>query len=425
MARGIARMLRERPASAGRAAPPAPRPGGGPGWAPDGKVETAVSRIAHIARTLRTSAENYVRADATARAASARDPLPREPVGVFFAGGPVELYQLRDWLPVLEHLHESVPLVIVCTRPDGARAVLDSTPLPVRLAKGAPDLERLVREGMRAVLYVNHLERNFRMLRFAGPVHVYLGHGESDKDSSVSNQNKAYDRVFVAGPAGRERLEGALREFDAALRAPMVGRPQLDHPRAGGPGWAPDGRTVVLYAPTWEGDRPSMAYGSVATHGAAIVASLIADGAMRIIYRPHPRAGTTSPAYRQADAQVRAMLAGTDHLVDDGPYGWQLAAADACIADISSVAYDWLATGKPLLLTEPVEDRAHVPDAPLLDLAPWVTAAGADETASAVRAALRGMPPGWEELVAHYFGDTTPGAATARFEAAVRDVLAL
>lgn len=382
-----------------------------------------MSRLAHVARTLGNQASNYLRASSVSAAARARDPLPAAPVAVFFAGGPVEFYQVADWLPVLEALDESIPLVVVCTRPDGAAAALAATRLPVRLARGAPELEALVGSGLRGVLYVNHLERNFRMLRFAEPVHIYLGHGESDKDSSVSNQNKAYDQVFVAGPAGRQRLTAALRGFDAATRAPMVGRPQLDHVGRGAPDWSRDGRVRVLYAPTWEGDRPRMAYGSVASHGVALVRALVDDGGFRVIYRPHPRAGTTSPAYRAADRAVRDVLEGTDHLVDAGPYGWQLAFADVCVTDPSAVAYDWLATGRPLLVTAPVDTRTTTPTSRLLELAPRLAAADTPRTPEAVRDILASMPAGWEGLVAHYFGDVSPGAATQRFEAAVASAL--
>ena len=52
------------------------------------------------------------------------------------------------------------------------------------------------------------------MLRFASPVHIQIGHGESDKGGSVSNQHKAYDLTFVGGDAGRDRLSQALRGFD-------------------------------------------------------------------------------------------------------------------------------------------------------------------------------------------------------------------
>jgi hypothetical protein len=37
------------------------------------------------------------------------------------------------------------------------------------------------------------------------------------------------------------------------------------------------------------------------------------------------------------------------------------------ISDISAIAYDWLSTGNPILLTKPVEKKAVVEDFPLVD----------------------------------------------------------
>ena len=69
-------------------------------------------------------------------------------------------------------------------------------------------------------------------------MHIQIGHGESDKGGSVSNQHKAYDLTFVGGDAGRDRLGQALRGFDGDQRTLAVGRPQLDHELPGRPALA-------------------------------------------------------------------------------------------------------------------------------------------------------------------------------------------
>ena len=108
------------------------------------------------------------------------------------------------------------PVFVIVDRPDTGDRLLQITRLPVAFARGSAALEELVAErDVRVVLYLNQLEANFRMLRFASPVHIQIGHGESDKAGSVSNQHKAYDLVFVGGDAGRDRLDRALRGFDA------------------------------------------------------------------------------------------------------------------------------------------------------------------------------------------------------------------
>jgi len=358
--------------------------------------------------------------------------VPRAGVALFFATGPDNAYQFEQWRRPLEELARRRPVFVIVDRPDTGRVVRRTSSLPVAFARGSAALERLVRErNVRVVLYCNQVEPNFRMLRFAAPVHIQIGHGESDKASSVSNQHKAYDLVFVCGDAGRERLVAALRGF-APDRTVAVGRPQLDYDYAGAPDWPRDSGRRVLYAPTWAGDRPSIAYGSIASHGVALVTALIAEPGLRLIYRPHPRTGQASTAEAAADRQIRAMVRahGKRHLVDEGSYGWQWAFADACVTDISAVAYDWLATGKPLVVTEPVDPLADRPPSPLLDSLRLLPADRAPEVVGLLDESL--APLGrttsaltLAELASYYFGDTAHRASTRRFEAAIEAALGL
>ena len=200
----------------------------------------------------------------------------------------------------------------------------------------------------------------------------------------------------------------------------MLFRSQLDHRYPGAPDWADDGRLRVLYAPTWEGDRASIRYGSVVSHGASIIDALRSDPRVRILYRPHPRIGRASAAHAAADARIRAVLAadGDRHLVDTGPYGWQWRFATHCLTDVSAVAYDWLATGKPLVITAPAVG-VYRPPSRLLDSLPLLPAARAGD----LDLLLAPAGPALADLAAHYFGDTAAGASTRRFEAALTEVI--
>jgi CDP-Glycerol:Poly(glycerophosphate) glycerophosphotransferase len=352
-----------------------------------------------------------------------RGEVPESAVAVFFATGPENFYQFEQWRLPLEHLALQRPVFVIVDRPDTGDLVLQTSSLPMAFARGSGALEDLVADrDVRVVLYLNQIEANFRMLRYPSPVHIQIGHGESDKGGSVSNQHKAYDLTFVGGDAGRDRLDSALRGFDASERTLAVGRPQLDYSYPGAPLWSRDSGMRVWYAPTWEGDRSSIAYGSLASHGVAIIKSLLADPSVRIIYRPHARTGYASAAHRHADKTIRALLAkaGKRHLVDREGYGWQWEFADACITDISAVAYDWLATGKPLVITEPAP-IAYRPPSALLDTVPLLSAAKASEVVSMIRA-LQSNSEAKEQLrglAYHYFGDVSGQQSTKRFEDAI------
>jgi hypothetical protein len=364
---------------------------------------------------------NELSASAFVRQAPSLTQLPSGGVAVFFATGPENAYQFEQWRRPLEAYAVRRGVFVVVDRADTGRWLRQVTSLPVAFARSSGELERLVEQRMvAAVLYLNQVEANFRMLRFPGPVHLQLGHGESDKGGSVSNQHKAYDLTLVGGPAGRRRLAAALRNFDADHRTVEIGRPQLDHAYPGAPDWPRGTGRRVLYAPTWEGDRASIAYGSLVSHGLALVAALRADPGVRIIYRPHPRTGQASRAHAGADRTIRRLLAadGDRHLVDEGTYGWQWDFADVCLTDISAVGYDWLATGKPLVVTEPAESTVHRPPSPLLDAVVRLPATRAPMVGEVIAAATESRAV-LADLTRYYFGDTRPGASTERFEAAL------
>jgi hypothetical protein len=190
---------------------------------------------------------------------------------------------------------------------------------------------------------------------------------------------------------------------------------------------------VVLYAPTWEGDRPSAHYGSIVTHGEALVAALLRTGRHRVIYRPHPRSGVVNAEYGAANRRIIAALAAANaadpaarHVFDDGPdLGWQLSAADVAVVDISAMVYDRLAADKPLLITRPADPAAAIDTHGYLSACEWLTAADAPDIVAQTERVLDDPDAvaRLEQWVARYFGDTTPGAATARFHAAVQRLM--
>ena len=375
-------------------------------------VLPAAARVRELAARVR----NAVVTPAFSRAAVGVDELPVGGVAVWFATGPANMYQFDQWRRPLEELAQRIGVFVVVDRPDTGSAVRERTSLPVTFARSSSGLERLIGfRDVRVVLYLNQVEPNFRMLRFTAPVHVQIGHGESDKDGSLSHQHQAYDVTFVAGEAARDRLR-ALRLFDVDRRTRLIGRPQLDHRGPGAPSWTGGDGRRILYAPTWEGDRPSIAYGSLASHGVALVEGLLADPEVRIIYRPHPRTGTASRDHLRADREIRGLLAGPRHLVDTGEYGWQLDAADACVTDVSAVAYDWLATGKPLVVTEPAS-TARRPASPLLKALTLLPRGAARDVGRWLTEA-----PDLSSLRRQYFGELAGRASTQRFEGAVLEL---
>lgn len=364
-----------------------------------------------------------------------RGPLPAGTfrVGVYFADSDVNLYQMRQWYAPLRELSKTHPVLLIARNAAGARALMQESGLEVAFAQKVTALERLVEEQpLDVVLYVNQNTRNFQMMRYGRRWHVFVNHGESDKMYMTSNQHKAYDVALVAGDAAQARLSKALWDYDVATRTIPIGRPQADH-LAGDPPYPADGRTVVFYAPTWEGDRPAASYGSVATHGEALVQRLLETGRHRVVYRPHPRSGVVNAEFGAANQRIIAALAEANrrdpaahHVYDDSPtLGWQLSLPDVAICDISAMIYDRLATGKPLMVTRPVDPEAEVDEGGYLSVCEWLDA-GDTARIDAVLDRVIGDDAARERLgtwSTHYFGDTSPGAPTRRFHAAIEQLL--
>ena len=350
-------------------------------------------------------------------------------VVVYFADKKVNLYQMRQWYKPLAELATHVPVAIIGRSAVATLTLMEESPVPVVYLRHVDELEAFLREqDVRVALYVNQNARNFQMFRYGGISHVFINHGESDKAYMRSNQHKAYDYAFVAGDAARERLTDALWGYDVDARTFAIGRPQSDHLNSAPP-FPADGRTSVLYSPTWEGDRGSMGYGSVASHGVTLVSEILADSRYRLVYRPHPRSGINDRAYAHANREIIAAIARANaadpsafHVYDDsGELDWQLSATDVAITDVSAMVYDRLATGRPLIVTRPVDELADVDETGYLGACEWLYASDAGSI-TAVIERVRNSDEARASLdywVEHHFGDTSPGAATRRFNDAV------
>lgn len=338
-----------------------------------------------------------------------------QPVMLFFASTQDSLYQLLPWLPALRALNDRHPVVGVFRDSRTAAVVRAQSGLTcVTLARYGQLDDILGRSTVKLALYVNHDPINFECLRFASLAHVYLGHGDSDKGVSASNQVKAYDYCFLAGEAALRRTAGALMHYDAAGRSMLIGQPQLDVPRPVG---HPDPeRRTVLYAPTWEGSQPSVSYGSVLSLGPRIIEAL--RGRYRLVYRPHPLTGVIDPRHAEADRQLRELV---DRVDTTNSLAESFADADLLISDVSAVVLNWLPLGRPVLVTQlmvPATPSELMRVLPHLDADSDVAALVAEHLADDPTADRRA------DLVRYYLGDTTPGAATAAFVDACGQVMA-
>lgn len=353
-------------------------------------------------------------------------------VALYFPDGLVNAYQIDQWYDILVQLHQRLPVVLITRKPSTAHYLAEKGQLPVKYFRNIAAVEKWLdsQPSLRAVLYTNQNMLNFQMMRLRQPAHVFISHGESDKDYMASNQLKAYDYTFIAGQAAYDRIASLVHNFDVDARTIRIGRPQVDIDYTG-PQLPEDGRITVLYAPTWEGDRPSMRYSSIRSFGEKMVEALLQDPRFRVIYRPHPRTGVSLSSYQKTNKAIMSMIEdenrrdpSAQHLVDaKTSFGWHLKACDVCISDISAVAFDWLATGKPLFVTTPESATAIVEPNGITSKLPPFAAKDADRIVELVDAALGQDADQYASVAQYYFGDTTAGVALSAFMEAVQHVV--
>ena len=352
--------------------------------------------------------------------------IPSADIALYFPDTPHKLYQITQWLPVFE-ANTHMRTIVVVRSVEAYYELLKRTSLRVLLV---PKYEQLMalydRADFHAVVYVNNGWTNFQSLSFQQAVHIHVNHGESDKICMVSNQAKAYDKVFVAGEAAVRRHAAALAWFDPAHLV-RVGRPQLDLPVP--MSLPPVSGPTITYAPTWEGEDDANNYTSVDRYGPRIIAAALAQPSGRVVYKPHPRVvSSKDPAMQKAHEQIvhlveQAAAAHPDRghqvLLDADMLG-VIRATDVMIADVSSVTLDhlYLRPEAPIVLCDRRSNRAQLlEDAPIAAGSHVVddTSIGLLSRDLAAMIADDPMRSTRNELRDLYFDSLAPGQSTERF----------
>jgi hypothetical protein len=277
---------------------------------------------------------------------------------VYYATVQGARYQLGMWLPYLERL--GVPFVVITRLPETVPVIASLTSAPVlvpRKNSTVGTLDQLVVPSMKAAFYVQGSAANAFFQKYRQLTHVWLNHGDSDKAANFSARHATFDKLFVSGQQGVERYAAHGVEVPPE-RFVIVGRPQIERIEVHDEPLPAETPRTVLYAPTWRGGRPATNYSSLPL-GDRIVEALLARGAT-VIFRPHPLS-YNEPEDAALVARIQHRLA-EDQAVTRRAHLWGRAAeterdipacinaVDALVTDVSSVASDFLASGKPLAM---------------------------------------------------------------------------
>jgi hypothetical protein len=336
---------------------------------------------------------------------------------LYFSAPPGSEYQARMWLPHLARIGE--PFVVVLPERHNLPAVAAATTAPVVVYDTFEALDAVMAvPGLRAAFYVNNGRDNAHCVRYARLTHVQLYHGDSDKAVTASPLNAMYDRIFVAGQAAVDRF-AAHGVSIPPEKFRIVGRPQV----AGLKVAEPEPVTTVLYAPTWVGAHADSNHCSLPI--AERIIEQLRDRGLTVIFRPHP--------YSRRDPASAATL---HRLAARGlaePTGASLYEcmnrAHAMICDVSSVASDFLYTGKPFAITDMRDEGDRFTASFPVARAAYVIRRDAGNL-GAVLDDLRDpdrdpLAATRREVRGHYLGDFPPDRYAEAFLTAARDCLTL
>ncbi|CAG1007235.1 hypothetical protein BURK1_03379 [Burkholderiales bacterium] len=240
----------------------------------------------------------------------------------------------------------------------------------VRMPAAVDAFAGAIRERAPRVVFYSDLFGRDSLRRLLGgradaPRVVYVPHGFSEKrqdwargtafqDVAVVYGQHALDQLAALGVAGHlERcvVSGNVRRRWHRLHAAHF-RAQL---AALGLGDPPAGRTL-LYAPTWQD-----AIGSSSYFAAIAPLALRLPAGWRLVVKLHPHSERYAPMLDEIEARCGNRNV---HFVRNSPLTFPfLEIADAYLGDMSSLAYDYLASGRPMFFANPTAgapaDAAH------------------------------------------------------------------
>lgn len=274
--------------------------------------------------------------------------LEFDPHWCLFWGRGVTGFHLDIWMPYLRHSRNRYVIMAGADGfSDAVREKVASLPNCVILEPYEQARAWLkLCPSFRGFLYIGTKQENFSVVNsFGGKLHVWLGHGESDKVYNAFRTASLYDSMFVARYGVVDRYPRAIRRWVAA-GACAIGTPILDG-AVKDPWDRPRPIRTILYAPTWEGHGPRADYTSLDTVGPALIAALpeLTRRGVTVVMRPHPTTGARRPELKAIRDEIFAAgaIRGSDKSAD-------FRAADVILSDISGVTAEFLFTEKPAIM---------------------------------------------------------------------------
>ena len=286
--------------------------------------------------------------------------LKNHSVALHFNAPVSSIYQVEQWIPILNELNKVLKIAIITRRKSSFQWLCKNSNFSIIFTHTQYDfMQSLEENNFKCILYVNHGVQNFQSLSYRNALHIHINHGESEKISTISNQVNAYNYVFIVAKAAYDKYNLNLLQKNSKSFI-KVGRPQLEH-IVKIPSFETE-KKVILYAPTWEGTHASMNYSSLGTFGYDMVHNILNDGRYYLVYKPHPNTGFNDMHVKKINQKILKSLENNINakVIRNGDINSIYSHIDIAIFDNSAVAIDYLAVNKPMIMTDmfnKVKDR--------------------------------------------------------------------
>lgn len=176
--------------------------------------------------------------------------------------------------------------------------------LSISLITSTKDADNLIANFPKIIkiFYLANTSNNFNFLRYPHKNHIFLGHGDSDKNSSMNRLFKIYDEIYVAGQAHIDRFSSA--EFDTSgIKFRTVGRPVAEKLLIESSTPLKNNYKFITYLPTWEGFYRDQDYSSL-NISKSLISSLIKEHNKDILVKFHPVTGLVKKQYKNIEQNI-------------------------------------------------------------------------------------------------------------------------
>lgn len=265
--------------------------------------------------------------------------------------------QLLPWIPIFTQANRDF-LVIVRNEPIYKWMKSTFPWVYTAYAKSASDVEEIIKllPTLEYVFYPSSTGNNIHLVRFNHLNHVFIGHGDSDKQSSAHKALRIYDEIWTAGQAHIDRFKN-MNFNTSHLNFLKVGRPNLSHILKNSEKKLPFHK--VLYLPTWEGVIEDTNYSST-HHSGSILQEVFAEFNISIDVKYHPFTGNRNQNLKSINKKTQDMIL-EDNLAStviskDINVGNIIQNYNLFICDISGVVTECLAADCPIFVYIP-KDR--------------------------------------------------------------------